>query len=351
MLLREKTKTIKVGNITIGGANKVVTQSMCDIKTSNVEKVVSQINECAALGAELMRVSVFDMEDAKAISEIKKQISIPLVADIHIDYKLGIEAIKNGADKIRINPGNIGDDEKLFAVLDEAKAHNVPIRIGVNLGSLEADIESEDLPLEEKLVKSALRYVKKFEDHGFDQIVISVKASDPITTLNAYRLLSTKTSYPLHIGVTESGYDEVGIIRSVSVLSPLLLEGIGDTIRISLTQNPLKEIKTCNELLHNLGLKNDYPTIISCPTCGRTMVSNLNQLARAVHEYLIKNNKNIKVAIMGCTINGVGEGKHADLGIAGGNGKFVIFKKGEIIKTVSESSVLNELFSLIDDFQ
>lgn len=351
MLTREKTKKIKIGNIYIGGGNNIAVQSMCDIKTSNVHDVIKQINNCASLGADLMRVSILDEEDAFALAKIKKSISIPLVADIHNDYRLGILAIENGADKIRINPGNIGSDENLNKIIEKAKERNIPIRIGVNLGSLEKDLEDKNVPLEEKLVESALRYIAKFESLNFDKLILSVKASDPLITLNAYRLLAAKTKYPLHIGVTESGYDELGIVKSVSVLSPLLLEGIGNTIRISLTQNPEKEIQTCMNLLHAIGLKPDYPTLISCPTCGRTQVHDLASIAKTVYNYLLEKKKNITVAIMGCVINGVGEGKRADIGIAGGKNEFAIFKKGKIIKKVSEKEVIPELFALIDQFK
>lgn len=349
MNLREKTKPIKLGDIQIGSNNKIAIQSMCDIKTSNVDLVVKEINECHELGADLMRVSVLDQEDAYAIKEIKKRISIPLVADIHFDYKLGLLAIENGADKIRINPGNIGGIEGLEAIITSCKENHVPIRIGVNKGSLEKDLaENEVLSEEEKLVESALRYVKIFESYNFKDLVISVKASNPLVTLNAYRLISTKTNYPLHIGVTESGYDEVGIIRSVSALAPLILEGIGSTIRISLTHNPQKEIKTCVRLLHDLGLYNEYPTIISCPTCGRCQVTNTAIMADKTLEYLIKHKKYISVAIMGCIVNGIGEGKNADIGLAGGKDSFIIFKKGQILKTVTQENALQTLFEEID---
>ena len=350
MKIREKTRKITIGNLTIGGQDKILIQSMCDIKTSNVLEVAKQINECASLGADLMRVSILDEEDALAIKEIKKLINIPLVADIHFDYKLGILSIENGADKIRINPGNIGDDQKLLEIINTAKKYNVPIRIGVNKGSLEKDLINANLSEEEKLVSSALKYIEKFEKYDFRNLVISVKASNPLVTLNAYRLISSKTDYPLHIGVTESGYDEIGIIRSVSALSPLILDGIGDTIRISLTHNPQKEIKTCVRLLHDLGLYPNYPTIISCTTCGRCQVTNTAKIADQVLNYLIEHKKYITVAIMGCIVNGVGEGKAADLGIAGGNNNFIIFKKGNIIKTVNQSEALEALFEEINKF-
>ena len=349
MNTRIKTKSIKVGNITIGGNNSLIIQSMCDIKTSKIDLVVKEINECASLGAQMMRVSVLDKEDAIAIKEIKKRISIPLVADIHFDYKLGLLAIENGADKIRINPGNIGGIDGLEAIINSCKEHNVPIRIGVNKGSLEKDLtENKTLSEEEKLVESALRYVKIFESYNFTNIVISVKASNPLVTLNAYRLIANKTNYPLHIGVTESGYDEIGIIRSVSALAPLILEGIGSTIRISLTHNPQKEIKTCVRLLHDLGLYPNYPTIISCPTCGRCQVANTTKIADDVLEYLIKHKKYITVAIMGCIVNGVGEGKNADIGLAGGNNAFIIFKKGKVIKTIPQEEALTSLYEEIE---
>ena len=349
MNLREKTKQVIVGNVKIGGNNKIAIQSMCDIKTSKIDEVVKEINECALLGADLMRVSILDKEDALALKEIKKQIAIPIVADIHFDYRLGLLAMENGADKIRINPGNIGGIEGLEAIIDLAKKKHSPIRIGVNKGSLEKDlVENNQLSEEEKLVESALRYVKIFERYNFNDIVISVKASNPLVTLNAYRLIANKTQYPLHIGVTESGYDEIGIIRSVSALAPLILEGIGSTIRISLTHNPQKEIKTCVRLLHDLGLYENYPTIISCPTCGRCQVTNTAKLADETLNYLIKNKKYITVAIMGCIVNGVGEGKNADIGLAGGKDSFIIFKKGKILKTVSQKDALPTLFGEID---
>lgn len=348
MSTRENTVPVKIGNIQIGGNNQVVIQSMCDIKTSKVDEVVNEINECTTLGAQMMRVSVLDKEDAYAIKEIKKRVGIPIVADIHFDANLGILAIENGADKIRINPGNIGSDEKLKRIIDAAKKYDVAIRIGVNKGSLEKDLASSDLTEEEKLTESALKYIKKFEEYGFFKLVISVKASNPLLTIKAYRLMSQKTNYPLHIGVTESGYDEIGIIRSVSALSPLLLEGIGSTIRISLTHNPQKEIKTCVRLLHDLGLYENYPTIITCPTCGRCMVKNTAQIADKILDYMIQHKKYLTVAVVGCIVNGIGEGKNADIGIAGGNGVFQIFSHGKILKTTDEENVLTELYKLID---
>ena len=346
---RQNTIPVKVRNIQIGGNNQVIIQSMCDIKTSNINEVVKQINECTKLGAQMMRVSVLDQDDAKAIKEIKKNTTIPIVADIHFDTHLGILAIENGADKIRINPGNVGSDEKLKELIDCAKKYDVAIRIGVNKGSIAKDVANLDISEEEKLVLSAKKYIKKIEDLDFHKLVISVKASNPLLTIKAYTLMSKSTNYPLHIGVTESGYDEIGIIRSVSALSPLLLNGIGSTIRISLTHNPQKEVITCVRLLHDLGLYKNYPTIISCPTCGRCMVTNTSDIADKILNYLIEKKKYITVAVMGCIVNGIGEGKNADIGIAGGNGLFQIFAKGKVIKTVKQDEVLEELFKLIDE--
>lgn len=350
MTNRENTIPVKVGNIQIGGNNNIVIQSMCDIKTSHVDEVVNQINECAKLGAQMMRVSILDKDDALAIKKIKSKVDIPIVADIHFDTRLGILAIENGADKIRINPGNVGSDEKLKELIDVAKKYDIAMRIGVNKGSLESDLRDLNIPEEDKLVLSAKRYIRKFESLGFNKLVISVKASNAILTIKAYEKMAENTKYPLHIGVTESGYDEIGIIRSVSALSPLILNGIGSTIRISLTHNPQKEIKTCVRLLHDLGLYPNYPTIITCPTCGRCMVQNTAAIADQVLDYLVKNKKYITVAVMGCIVNGIGEGKNADIGIAGGNGVFQIFKKSQVIKVVKQENVLEELFRLIDEF-
>lgn len=348
MFTREKTRRIKIGNITIGGKNKVLIQSMCTYKTSQVNKVIKQIKVCQELGASLMRVSVLDEKDALAIKKIKQSIDIPLVADIHFNHQLAIKAIKCGADKIRINPGNYPNIEDLKELIDLARKHNVAIRIGVNSGSLNKTQLTGDLATD--LVEAALKFIKVFEEHKFYNLVISLKDSDPVVAKDAYLKIAHLTDYPLHIGITESGFDEIGIIRSCAGLVPLLERGIGDTIRISLSQDPLKEILTCKRLLHDLGLYSNYPTIISCPTCGRIQVKNIKTYASLVLDYLEKNNKNIKVAIMGCVVNGVGEGEKADLGIAGGNQKFVIFKNGQILKSVDEKDVLTELFKEIDKY-
>jgi len=347
MYTRAQTRIVKNHNLLFGKSNNILIQSMCDIKTSNVEKVIKQINACARCGANLMRVSVLDEDDANAIKIIKKSIKIPLVADIHFDYKLALLAMENGVDKIRINPGNIKNEDEIVKIIECAKKNDVIIRIGVNSGSLE---HTEHANEADDLVNAALKYIDLFEKNNFFNIVVSLKSSNPITTYQAYKLFSEKSDYPLHIGVTESGFDDVGIIRSVAGLSPLLIDGIGNTIRISLTQDPLKEIDVCKKLLHDLGLYKNYPTIISCPTCGRCEVSNIKKIAQKILKYCIKNKKDLTISIMGCIVNGVGEGKNADLGIAGGKNSYIIFKKGQILKTVNSINVLDELYKEIDNF-
>ena len=347
MITREQTRKVSIGKITIGGSNHVLIQSMCNIKTEKVDLVVDQINRCAAIGADLMRVSVLDQKDAKAISQIKKGIKIPLVADIHFDYRLALTAIDNGVDAIRINPGNIGDEAKIKLVVDECKKHNIPIRIGVNSGSLEKDLETSDVKVRaQQLVESARKHVQILENLSFYNIVISLKGSDVNETIEAYRLAASIFKYPLHLGITEAGPTEIGIIRSVAGLSPLLIEGIGDTVRISLSDEPEEEIRTAKRLLHDIGLYPNYPTLISCPTCGRTQV-NVVSLAKKILHYLEDHNINKTVAVMGCIVNGPGEAKHADYGVAGGKGQWVIFKKGQMVKTVSEEKVFDELINEI----
>ncbi len=347
MLAREKTKQIQVGKITLGGQNKVLIQSMCNIKTSNFKEVANQINACAALGADLMRVSVLDFEDAKAIQEIKKLISIPLIADIHFDYRLAIEAIHSGADAIRINPGNIGSKENVKKVVELCKEKHLPIRIGVNSGSIDKEVnDNTALLTANELVESASRMVKILEDLNFYDIVISLKCSHVLETIESYRLASKKFQYPLHLGITEAGPKDVGLIRSTCGLAPLLLEGIGDTIRISLSDDPVEEVRACRRLLKDLGIRNDYPNLISCPTCGRTQV-NLVPLANKIATFLEENKINKTVAVMGCIVNGPGEAKRADIGCAGGKGEWVIFKKDKIIKKVPDSQIYEELTKLI----
>jgi len=349
MKKRIETLKIKIGNTFIGGSNKVLIQSMCNIKTSKIEEVSAQINRCAKLGADIMRLSCLDTEDAKAFKEIKKRVSIPLVADIHFQYEYALEAIKGGVDAIRINPGNIGSIEGIKAVVDACKEYNVPIRIGVNSGSLDKCIyQGKETIKAQYLVDSAKKHVKILEDLDFHNIVISLKGSSVKETIEAYRLASEVFPYPLHLGITEAGPSSIGLIRSSAGLSPLLLEGIGDTIRISLSDEPEEEIRAAKRLLHDLDLYPNYPTFISCPTCGRTQV-NLLDLSKKVLAYLEDNNINKEVAIMGCIVNGPGEARHADLGAAGGNGTWAIFKKGEVVETVSENQVFDKLVNYIKE--
>lgn len=345
---RTNTKAIKIGNITIGNQNRVLIQSMCNIKTSNTHEIIAQINKCAALGADYMRVSIMDEDDARAIKTIKENINIPLVGDIHFDYRLAILAMENGIDKIRINPGNIGSVDKIKKVVDCAKKYHVAIRVGVNSGSLDKEIHDYTSKYNyERLVDSAKKHVKILEDLDFHDIVISLKGSNVIETIKAYKLASEIFEYPLHLGITEAGIKEIGLIRSTAGLAPLLLEGIGDTIRISLTDDPKEEIIACKRLLHDLDLYPNYPTFISCPTCGRTRVA-LQKTANEVFKALELINKPITVAVMGCIVNGPGEAKNADFGLAGGNGQWAIFKKGVVYKTVSDENAVDELISLIN---
>ena len=345
---RTNTRQIKIGNITIGGSNKVLIQSMCNIKTEKVDEVVRQINECALLGADLMRVSVLDMADAKAIKEIIAQISVPLIADIHFDYKLAIESINSGASAVRLNPGNIGSEENVKKVVELCKEKHIPIRIGVNSGSIDKNVNNDTSIVKAKeLVESAAKTVQMLEKYGFYDIVISLKGSHVLETVEAYRLAAQKFDYPLHLGITEAGPKDIGLIRSTAGLAPLLLEGIGDTIRISLSDEPQEEVRACRRLLKDLEIREDYPNLISCPTCGRTQV-NLVPLAKQVLKYLEDNHINKTVAVMGCIVNGPGEAKRADIGCAGGKGQWVIFKKEEIIKTVPDDKIFEELVKEIN---
>lgn len=347
---RHSTHQCKIGSLLIGGQNKVLIQSMCNIKTENYLLVSEQINQCAQIGADLMRVSVMDENDALAIKEIKQRINIPLVADIHFDYRLALLAIENGVDKVRINPGNIGSIENVKKVVEACRIRNIPIRIGVNSGSLDKEVHDYSaLYTAEKLVESAAKHVKILEDLGFYDIVISLKGSNVIETINAYKLASERFPYPLHLGITEAGYKDISLIRSAAGLAPLLLEGIGDTIRISISGDPKDEIIAAKRLLHDCGLYPNYPTIVSCPTCGRTQVD-VTKLSIKVMDYLETINKPIHVAIMGCVVNGPGEAKNADIGIAGGKNEFVLFKKGQIIKKVPEAIAFETLVEEINKF-
>ena len=347
---RTNTRQFKIKNTTIGGQNKVLIQSMCKHKTSHVDEIIKEINECAKLGADLMRVSILDEEDAMAIKEIQKGISIPLIADIHFNPRLAILAINNDVDKIRLNPGNIKNEEKIKEIVELAKKKGVVIRVGANSGSVDSSFDEKNISLSEKLVYSAKKQVEILEKYDFHNIVISLKASNIHETIAAYRLASEIFPYPLHIGITEAGPKDISLIRSVAGLAPILLDGIGDTIRISITGPAQDEVIAAKRLLHDCGLYENYPTFISCPTCGRTQVD-CRPLGLKVLKYLEDNNIKLTVAIMGCVVNGPGEGKNADIGVAGGKGEYVIFKKGQIIKKVSEEEVydtlINEINSLL----
>ena len=327
----------------IGGQNKVVIQSMTNTKTKDIKETVNQILELEKAGCEIIRVACLDLEDEKAIEKIKKQIHIPIVADIHFDYKIALEAIKSGVDKIRINPGNIGKKENVKKVVEACRKKNIPIRIGVNGGSLEKDLlEKYGKPTAEAMVESAKRHVKILEELEFFDIAISLKASNLDLCIKAYECASKEFNYPLHLGITEAGTEFSGTIKSSIGLGILLKEGIGDTIRVSLSDNPVKEIKVAKEILKNCNLYNNSPTLIACPTCGRTKI-NLIPIAKKVEEFLQNINSNITVAVMGCAVNGPGEAREADIGIAGGIGEGLLFKKGEIIKKVKEEDLVKTL--------
>lgn len=342
-MLREETRSVQVGNLTIGGNNHVVIQSMCNTKTKNVEATIKQINALEQAGCELVRVAVFDKEDAYAIKEIKKGIHIPLVADIHFDYKLALIAIESGIDKVRINPGNIGSIEKVKAVVDACKEKHIPIRIGVNGGSLEKDIlEKYGEPTPEGMVESAMKHVKILEDLDFHDIIISLKSSNTMLTIKAYELASKTFPYPLHVGVTEAGTALGGTVKSALGIGTLLYEGIGNTIRVSLSDDPVEEIKVAKILLKELGLLKGVPTLVSCPTCGRIQYD-LIPIAKEMEDFLKDIHLDITVAIMGCAVNGPGEARHADIGIAGGVGEGLLIKHGEIVKRVKQEDMVQTL--------
>ena len=346
---RMKTQEVRIGNVVIGGNHPIAIQSMCNTKTEDVAATVAQIRDLAAMGCEIIRVAVPTMEAANAIKEIKKQIEIPLVADIHFDYRLAIAAMENGADKIRINPGNIGSEERIRAVVDKAKEKNIPIRVGVNSGSLEKDlVEKYGGVTAEGLVESALDKVKIIEDMGYDNLVISIKSSDVMMCVRAHELIKNKTNHPIHVGITESGTINSGNVKSSIGLGLILSQGIGDTIRVSLTGDPREEIKTAKLVLKTLGLRKGGIEIVSCPTCGRTqidLISLANKVENLVSEYP---NLDIKVAVMGCVVNGPGEAKEADLGVAGGVGVGLLIKRGEIVKKVPEDQLLSTLKEELD---
>ncbi len=345
---REHTKVIQIGDRKIGGGNPILIQSMTNTKTENVEATVAQILELEKAGCEIIRCTVPTLEAAQAVKEIKKQIHIPLVADIHFDYKMAIAAMENGADKIRINPGNIGSVDRVKAVVDVAKERNIPIRVGVNSGSLEKPLlEKYGGVTAEGIVESALDKVHIIEDLGYNNLVISIKSSDVLMCVKAHELLAGKTVYPLHVGITESGTVNSGNIKSAIGLGLILNQGIGDTIRVSLTGNPVEEIKSAKLILRTLGLRRGGIEVVSCPTCGRTQID-LIGLAAKVESLVEDYPLDIKVAVMGCVVNGPGEAKEADLGIAGGIGEGLLIKKGEIIRKVPEEQLLAALKEELD---
>ena len=343
-MFRDHTKEISIGGCVIGGGNPILIQSMCNTRTADIEATVSQVLRLEQAGCQIIRVAVPAMEDALAIREIKKQIHIPLVADIHFDYRLAIAAMENGADKIRINPGNIGSREKVQAVVDRAKEYNIPIRVGVNSGSLEKDlIEKYGRVTAEGIVESALDKVRIIEDMGYDNLVISIKSSDAMMCVKAHQEIAGRTSYPLHVGITEAGTLTSGNIKSSIGLGIILNQGIGDTIRVSLTGDPVEEIKSAKLILKTLGLRKGGVEVVSCPTCGRTRIDLIGlagQVENLVTEF---DDLDVKVAVMGCVVNGPGEAKEADLGIAGGAGEGLLIKKGEIVKKLPEGELLNAL--------
>lgn len=340
---RNNTNIVNIGNRVIGGGNPILIQSMTNTKTENIYATVKQIKELEAAGCDIIRCTVPTMEAALAIKEIKKQIQIPLVADIHFDYRMAIAAMENGADKIRINPGNIGSIDKIKCVVDVAKERNIPIRVGVNSGSLEKNLlEKYGGVTAEGIVESALDKVKIIEDLGYNNLVISIKSSDVLMCVKAHEIISEKTNYPLHVGITESGTIFSGSIKSSIGLGLILHQGIGDTIRVSLTDNPIEEIRAAKIILRTLGLSKSGIEVVSCPTCGRTNID-LIGLAKKVEAMVSEFDLDIKVAVMGCVVNGPGEAKEADIGIAGGDGCGIIIKKGEIVKKVPEHELLDEL--------
>lgn len=340
---RKDTKVVKIGDRIIGGKNPILIQSMTNTKTEDVKATVEQINRLAAAGCDIIRCAVPTMEAAEALTEIKKQIAIPLVADIHFDYRLAIAAMEHGADKIRINPGNIGSKERVQAVVDVAKKRNIPIRVGVNSGSLEKDlVEKNHGVTAEGIVESALDKVHLIEDMGYDNLVISIKSSDVMMCVKAHELIAEQTNHPLHVGITEAGTIISGNIKSSIGLGLILNQGIGDTIRVSLTGDPLEEIKSAKLILRTLGLRKGGIEVVSCPTCGRTRI-NLIELANQVENMVADIPLDIKVAVMGCVVNGPGEAKEADIGIAGGVGEGLIIKHGQIDRKVPENQLLSEL--------
>lgn len=341
---RHKTRVVRIGDVAIGGENPIRIQSMCNTKTEDVEATVAQIRALTATGCEIVRVAVPTVAAAEAIGDIRRQIKIPLVADIHFDYRLALAAMEHGADKIRINPGNIGEDWKLREVVNAAKERNIPIRVGVNSGSLEKDLlQKYGGVTAEGIVESALEKVRRIEELGYENLVISIKSSDVLMCIRAHELLAAETDYPLHIGITEAGTLLRGTVKSAVGLGVILYEGIGDTIRVSLTGDPLEEIKAAREILKSLRLRKGGVEVVSCPTCGRTeidLIGLANRVERLVERY---SDLDVRVAVMGCVVNGPGEAREADFGVAGGKGAGVLIRKGEVIRTMPEAELLPAL--------
>lgn len=343
------SRVVKIGDVLMGGENSIIIQSMTNTPTNDAKKTIEQIKKLEKAGCEMVRVTVNSKEAAESIKEIKENISIPLVADIHFDYRLALMAMENGIDKLRINPGNIGDDEKVKEVVLKAKELNIPIRIGVNSGSIEKSIlEKYGKPTADGMVESAKYHIQLLEKYNFENIIISLKSSNVKMMIEAYRKLSKICDYPLHLGVTEAGTAFQGTVKSAIGIGSLLVDGIGDTIRVSLTEDPIEEIKVAKEILKVLGLREEGVEIISCPTCGRTEID-LIGLAHKVEDEFENYGKKVKIAVMGCVVNGPGEAKEADYGVAGGKGVGVLFKKGEIIKKVDEKDILRELKNMIEE--
>lgn len=348
MIERRKAKTVKVGNIALGGNNRIAVQSMLNVPAHDVDGNVKQAIELENAGCEIIRLTVPDTAAAKTLYAVKENVKIPVVADIHFDYRCALESVAAGADKIRINPGNIGDDSKVKAVADACKLHGVPIRIGVNSGSLEKNILAKyGSPTPEALCESASYHISLLEKFDFNDIVVSIKSSDVQKMVTSYRMLAEKCDYPLHLGVTEAGTHNMALVKSSIGIGSLLLDGIGDTIRVSMTDNPVKEVKAGFDILKAAGIKTDCVKLVSCPTCGRTKID-LISLAKEIEDALANCNKQITVAVMGCVVNGPGEAKEADIGVAGGDGCGVIFKRGEVLKKVNEDEIVQELLKEID---
>lgn len=347
---KKKTRPVNVGGVLVGGGNRISVQSMTNTDTRDAAATAAQINALAAAGCDIVRVAVPDEAAARAVADIKRQTSLPLVVDIHFDYRLALLCMENGADKVRINPGNIGDINKVRAVCDMAKEKHIPIRIGVNGGSLEKHLlQKYGAPTAQALVESALGHVKLLEECGFYDTVLSLKASDVPTMIEAYRLAHEACDYPLHLGVTEAGTYESGIVKSAVGIGALLADGIGDTIRVSLTDDPVREVSAGIEILKALGLRKSGVTFVSCPTCGRCQIE-LIQIANRVYELTKNLDKDIKIAVMGCVVNGPGEARDADIGIAGGNGEGLLFKKGEIVRKVPQDDIIEALMQEIEQF-